>query len=114
MPHHLHSTCPIASVLDIIGDKWTLLVIRDLALGKQHFSELQQSPERIATNILSNRLTRLQESELIERFPSPVYSGKEAYRLTSKGKTLKPILKSLALWGLKNIEGTRLPDDVTL
>ena len=101
------SVCPVACTLDIIGDKWTLLVIRDLALGKSHFKEFSQSPERIATNILSDRLARLQDHGLVERFASTEHPGRDAYRLTKKGKTLRPILKSVLDWGLKNIDGTR-------
>lgn len=106
------SCCPVACTLDLIGDKWTLLVIRDLALGKSHFSEFQKSPERIATNILSNRLTRLLEYEIVEKYPSETIPGRDAYRLTKKGKTLKPILKSIFNWGIRYIEGTKSFDEM--
>ena len=103
---HKRSPCPIACSLDIIGDKWTLLIVRDLVLGRSHFREFISSPEQIATNILSNRLARLMEYELIEKFPSDEQPGREAYRLTEKGRTLAKIVKALADWGLENIAGT--------
>jgi len=100
------SCCPIACALDLIGDRWTMLIIRDLLLGRSHFKEFMASPEKIATNILADRLDRLVEHGLAERFLSPSVRGKEAYRLTPKGKSLKPIIKSLVKWGLDNLEGT--------
>ena len=100
------SCCPVACTLDLIGDRWTLLIIRDLLLGKSHFKEFRSSPEKIATNILTDRLGRLVDHELVERFPSMEVIGKEAYRLTSKGKTLGPIVESMMKWGLKHIDGT--------
>ena len=105
--NHMRSPCPIANTLDLLGDKWTLLVVRDLFLGRQHFKEFAASPERISTNILSERLSRLVESGLVERFPSPEQSARDAYRLTQKGMTLKPVLEAVKNWGLKNIEGTQ-------
>ncbi len=98
--------CPVACTLDLIGDKWTLLVIRDLMLGKAHFKEFVTSPERVATNILAQRLHRLSESGLVERYPSEVFPGREAYRLTAKGHSLRPLLEQMAVWGLEHIEGT--------
>lgn len=100
------SCCPVACTLDIIGDRWTMLVIRDLVLGRSHFKEFMASPEKISTNILASRLEKLLEYDMVERFPSPSVPGKEAYRLTKKGKSLKPLLKSIVAWGLANIEGT--------
>lgn len=75
-------------------------------LGRSHFKEFTQSPEKIATNILSNRLNRLIEHGIIERFPSTEHRGRDAYRLTKKGKSLRPLLNGIAKWGLENIEGT--------
>ncbi len=102
---HARSCCPIACTLDLLGDKWTLLVVRDLLLGRSHFKEFVASPEGIATNILADRLTRLVEQELAEKFPSPEQTGRDAYRLTAKGKSLKPVLQSIIHWGLKHIDG---------
>lgn len=100
------SCCPVACTLDLIGDKWTLLIVRDMLLGRTHFREFSASPERIATNILTDRLGRLVEAELVEKFPSPEQAGRDAYRLTEKGRTLEPLVQAMKGWGLKHIEGT--------
>jgi DNA-binding HxlR family transcriptional regulator len=100
------SPCPVACTLDIIGDKWTLLVIRDMMLGRSHFKDFAASPEGIATNILADRLSKLVETGLAQKYPSTESPGRDAYRLTKKGESLCPILKAVANWGLKNIPGT--------
>ena len=100
------SPCPVACTLDVIGDKWTLLVVRDLLLGRMHFKEFAASPEKIATNILSSRLAKLVEHDLVEKFPSEVYLGRDAYRLTKKGKSLRPVIGAMVKWGLEHVEGT--------
>ena len=105
---HTRSVCPVACTLDLIGDKWTLLVIRDLWSGKSHFKEFIDSPEHIATNILTDRLNRLSESGLVEQFPSEELPGRHGYRLTKKGKSLGPVLRAVTNWGLANIEGTEV------
>lgn len=103
---HARSCCPVACTLDIIGDKWTLLVVRDLLLGRSHFKEFANSPEGIATNILSDRLTRLVDHGLAEKFRSPDQPGRDAYRLTRKGKTLGPVVQVIMEWGLQQLAGT--------
>jgi DNA-binding HxlR family transcriptional regulator len=100
------SPCPVACTLDIIGDKWTLLVIRDMIFGRSHFKEFSQSPEGIATNILTDRLARLVEWDLAERYSSEEFPGRDAYRLTKKGESLRPIVLAIAKWGLEHIDGT--------
>lgn len=99
------SICPVACALDIFGDKWTLLLIRDMACGKTLFKEFSASPERIATNILADRLERLAVSGLAEPFV-PSAGGRNGYRLTSKGRSLLPVLTTIADWGLRHISGT--------
>jgi DNA-binding HxlR family transcriptional regulator len=104
------SPCPVACTLDLIGDKWTLLVVRDLFLGKARFGEFTASPEGIATNILAERLSRLMEAGLAERFRPADDPGagpaRDAYRLTERGRTLESVLRAVADWGLTHIEGT--------
>lgn len=102
------SHCPVACTLDLIGDKWTMLVIRDMFFGRTQYKEFLNSPEKIATNILASRLSRLVESGVAEKFPSPEYPGRDGYRLTEKGIKLKPILNQLADWGLEFIPDTRI------
>lgn len=104
-PTRRRSPCPVACTLDLIGDKWTLLVIRDLACGKSQFKEFTASPEKIATNILAERLNRLVGHGLIERFAAGEGS-REAYRLTPKGESLLPVVQAIADWGLKHLPGT--------
>ena len=100
--------CPVACTLDLIGDKWTLLVVRDLLCGKSQFKDFRASPEGIATNILSDRLERLVAQGLVERYPLSEGAGRLAYRLTDKGMTLEPMLQTIADWGLSQIEGTEI------
>jgi DNA-binding HxlR family transcriptional regulator len=103
----MRSPCPIANTLDILGDKWTLLVIRDLFAGKSTYSEFQSSPEHIPTNILANRLKRLADYGIIEKAPYQQRPVRYAYQLTVKGRSLAPVLKAISEWGTKNITGTQ-------
>lgn len=81
-------------------------MVRDLLLGKTLYKEFLGSPEGIATNILADRLKRLVEFEVIETFPSKESPGRAAYRLTQKGKALRPVVNSMVKWGLENLDGT--------
>lgn len=101
------SVCPIANTLDVIGDKWSLLVIRDLALGKKTYREFQESPEGIPTNILAERLKRLEHHGIIKKHPYQERPIRYAYELTKKGQALGPVLKEIVNWGLKYIPGTQ-------
>ncbi|HEV2692152.1 MAG TPA: helix-turn-helix domain-containing protein [Verrucomicrobiae bacterium] len=94
------SACPVACSLDIFGDRWTLLVIRDLFLGRSRFKEFTASPEGIPTNILTDRLERLLTHGTIEQIPAADGTKRLAYRLTEKGKALGPMLKAMRDWGL--------------
>lgn len=100
------SCCPITNVLDTLGDKWTLLVIRDLVLGKRYYQELMSSPERIASNILADRLKKLEAAGLIIRQAYQQRPARYEYLLTEKGKGLKPVLKALIAWGQEHYPGT--------
>lgn len=100
------SVCPIACTLDLVGDRWTLLVVRDLMSGKSHFKEFLASPEGIATNILAERLARLTDSGLAERYPSGDVGGRDAYRLTEKGRALRGLMAQMKAWGLRHVDGT--------
>ena len=109
-PHR--SSCPIACSLDLIGDRWTLLVIRDMMfLGKQRFEEFLESPEGISTNILANRLKSLEEMGLVEKHPYSNHPRRMNYQLTERGKSLRPVLKAIISWGMKHIPDTKIPDD---
>jgi len=101
------SPCPVACSLDLFGDKWTLLVIRDLMLGRGRFKDFTASPEGIPTNILSDRLGRLLKAGVIRQIPAADGGKRLAYQLTPKGNALRPILRSLRDWGLEWEPGTR-------
>ena len=104
---YARSFCPITNALDLLGDKWTLLIIRDLVLGKKQYQEFLSSPERIATNILADRLKRLQEAGIIVRKAYQRNPIRYEYVLTNKGDGLKSVLNVFASWGLENFPGTR-------
>ncbi|HVN96393.1 MAG TPA: helix-turn-helix domain-containing protein [Syntrophorhabdaceae bacterium] len=96
------SLCPISSALDLMGDKWTLLIIRDLLfLQKNTFKEFALSDEKIATNILSDRLSRLETLGIVSKTPDPQNKTINVYRLTQKGIDLMPILFEIVLWSDK-------------
>jgi len=100
----MRSPCPIANALDLLGDRWTLLVVRDLLLfGKRRFGELAASPERIPTNILTDRLRRLTADGIIEKTPYRERPVRHAYTLTAKGRDLFPVLRALIEWSAKHV-----------
>src|SRR5215472_16126586 len=94
------SPCPVAFSLDIFGDRWTLLVVRDLFYGRSRFKDFAASPETIPTNILTDRLERLLACGIIEQIPAEDGTKRMAYRLTKKGKALRPVLRTMRDWGL--------------
>ena len=101
------SPCPIAGALDLVGDRWTLLVIRDLLLyDKRRFAEFLSSPEGIATNILADRLVRLERCGLVERRQSADRSSRAEYHPTARGQDLAPVLRELIRWGQRHVPGT--------
>ena len=100
------STCPIARTLDLLGDKWTLIVLRDLFFGACYFDDFSKSPEGIATNILGDRLKKLERDGFVARAKDENDGRRVRYALTDRGKGLKPLLIAVARWGLENIEGS--------
>lgn len=104
------SPCPIANTLDLIGDKWTLLIVRDLLFfGKRQYRELAASPESIPSNILAERLKRLRQAGLIQKTPYQERPVRYAYALTASGAALKRVLLALIEWGNRHIPGTYRP-----
>jgi DNA-binding HxlR family transcriptional regulator len=100
------SVCPISSALDVLGDKWSLLIVRDLIMhGPRTYSQLLESPERISTNILASRLELLACLKLVERVNQDASSRNNAYRLTEGGAAIRPVLEELGKWA-----GTHLSD----
>lgn len=106
-PAPRRSACAVACSLDIFGDRWTLLIVRDLFLGRTRFKEFAASPEGIPTNILTDRLERLLAHRVIEQIPAADGTRRLAYRLTEKGKALGPVLKTIRNWGLAWDKSTR-------
>lgn len=105
------SSCPVACTLDIVGDKWTLLVVRDLALGKRHFEEFLESPEGIASNILTARLRMLQSLGYVAKRTDSDDRRKSIYEFTEQGESLRRLMRYLALWGLKHLPETEVPPE---
>ena len=100
------STCPVARTLDLVGDRWSLLVIRDLLGGTKRYGDLLASREHIPTNILAERLKRLERAVLLERVPYSEHPRRFEYRLTAEGKGLGRVVDALATWGLGHFPGT--------
>jgi DNA-binding HxlR family transcriptional regulator len=100
------SACAIANSLDIVGDKWSLLVVRDLLHGKRTYGELARSPEGIPTNILADRLKRLEGAGIIVSTPYQQRPVRYAYALTPKGSALGDVLLAFVRWGKQHIPGT--------
>jgi DNA-binding HxlR family transcriptional regulator len=100
------STCPVARTLDLVGDRWTLLVIRDLLGGGKRYGDLLASKEHIPTNILAERLKRLERAGLLERVPYSEHPPRFDYRLTAEGRGLGRAVDALAGWGLTHFPGT--------
>jgi DNA-binding HxlR family transcriptional regulator len=101
------SECAIANTLDLIGDKWSLLVIRDMLHGKRTYGELLDSPEGIPTNMLADRLKRLEQAGIITSAAYQERLVRYAYVLTEKGKALGEVLIAMVRWGKRHIPGTK-------
>ena len=109
------STCPISTVLEFVGDRWTLLVIRDLMFaGKRHFREFLQSEEAISSNVLADRLNSLVENAILTRRDDPTHAQKAIYSLTEKGLDLLPVLIAMSAWTQKYYPTTRRAEAVDL
>jgi DNA-binding HxlR family transcriptional regulator len=105
MKSEFRSSCPIASALDIIGDKWSLLLVRDmLTIKKKTFKEFSDSSEGIAPGILSSRLKWLEENGLLSKRKLPDNQKENIYLLTEKGIELAPVILELILWSYKNLK----------
>jgi len=97
------SECPVSISLETVGDRWSLLIVRDLMVrGLRTFKEFQQSVERIATNILTDRLRKLKSEDIITAETDPADRRRVSYRLTEKGIDLAPVLLELLVWGARH------------
>ncbi|HWI19176.1 MAG TPA: helix-turn-helix domain-containing protein [Vicinamibacterales bacterium] len=102
------SFCPVACTLDVLGDRWSLLVVRDVMRGKRRYAEFLESPEGIPTNILADRLKRLARKGVIKSHRYSQHPPRVEYELTPKGEDLRPIMRAMVEWGVR-YEGGRTP-----
>jgi len=109
MSRETRSGCPIATTLDIVGDRWTLVVLRDLFTGKKRFSEFLTSPENIATNVLTNRLALMEAAGLVTKRAYQQRPRRYEYALTAKGRDLLPVLQEMCRWANRHYSETWKP-----
>jgi DNA-binding HxlR family transcriptional regulator len=102
------SRCPVACTLDVLGDRWSLLIVRDLVRGKRRFAEFLASSEGIPTNILADRLKRLRTGGIIEARRYSEHPPRVEYALTPKGEDLRPVMRAMVDWGVRHAGG-RMP-----
>jgi len=113
MKKEFRSGCPISSALDVVGDKWSLLIIRDMLIKhKKTFKEISDSDERIAPSILSARLKLLESYKLIFKTKVPENKKENIYLLTKKGVRLTPIIIEFSLWGNSSMREFNEIDDI--
>jgi len=110
-PLEFRSACPIATTLDIVGDRWTLVLLRDLLTGKRRYSEFLESPERITTSVLAERLARMEALGLVVRSAYQQRPKRYAYDLTEKGHALLPVLQAMCRWANAHVPGTWRPPE---
>ena len=103
MPKRYDQACPVAKSLEIIGDRWTLLIVRDLLKGARRFQDLQASLTGIAPAVLSDRLKLMEEHGLVERRFYSEHPPRAEYLLTNKGKELGIVVGALASWGARHV-----------
>ncbi|MBI2518670.1 MAG: helix-turn-helix transcriptional regulator [Opitutae bacterium] len=104
------SGCPVANALDLLGDRWTLIVLRDLIFfGRREFGQFLGAGEGIATNILTDRLEKLCRSGLVARFDHPADGKKYVYRVTEMGLDLVPTMIELILWSASHLPAVKAP-----
>lgn len=102
--------CAVARALDVVGERWTLLIIRELFSRDSRYSDLRDGLPGIATNLLADRLRQLEANGIIESFRAPRPVGATVYRLTDRGRELKPVLQALAMWGVPLLQNSRAED----
>lgn len=105
------SACPVSRTLDVLGDRWSLLVVRDLMRGKRRFAEFAESKEAIPTNTLAERLKRLVRAGIAESHRYSEHPPRVEYVLTAKGEDLRPMMRAMVEWGVKHAGG-RLPEPI--
>lgn len=113
MAHRNNDKCPITFALDIFGDKWSLVILRDMFFkGKRYYGEFLLSAEKISTNILANRLSRMEAEGLISKTRDPDNATKYIYLLTQKGKALLPLMLEIIVWSSQYDPQPNAPDNI--
>jgi DNA-binding HxlR family transcriptional regulator len=107
MPRSYDQICPIAQTLDVVGDRWTILILRQLFFGDTKFSEFQKHLPGIPTRVLSERLKKLEEHAVIERRVYSQHPLRAGYALTPMGESIEPVLGAMAKWGMDNVLSPR-------
>ena len=105
------SGCPIATTLDLVGDKWSLVIARDMLIGKRRYGQFLASSEGITTNILADRLKRMEDFGLVSKQPYQEHPLRHEYALTPMGVSLLPVLQAMCRWGNRNIPDTWTPPE---
>jgi DNA-binding HxlR family transcriptional regulator len=110
MARNYHQYCPMAHALDMVGDRWELLIVRELLQGPKRYTDLADGLPGIGTNILAARLRDLEANGVLAKRTLPPPAASRVYELTDYGRELKPVMRELALWGARSL-GPPKPDD---
>jgi DNA-binding HxlR family transcriptional regulator len=110
MAKHYEQYCPIAHALDLVGERWSLLIVRELLNGPKRYTDLAGSLPRIGTNVLAARLKELERCGIVSKRRLPPPTPAQVYELTSYGLGLKQVVRELALWGVRSL-GAPTDDD---
>ncbi len=107
------SACPIATTLDVIGDKWTMLIVRDIGIfGRHRNKEMQEGKEGIPSNILADRLKSMHEHGIIRKLKYQQHPPRYEYHLTAAGEDLLPIARAMARWSVDHVAGVKVPGNI--
>jgi DNA-binding HxlR family transcriptional regulator len=104
--------CPVAHALDVVGDRWALLVVRELMLGPKRYTDLAEGLPGIGTNILAARLRDLEAAGVVTKKTLPPPAASRVYELTAYGQELKPVMRELALWGARSLGPPTAEDEL--
>jgi DNA-binding HxlR family transcriptional regulator len=104
--------CPLAHALDLVGERWALLIVRELMHGPQRYTDLAEHLPGIGTNILASRLRDLEQSGVVAKRKLPPPAASRVYELTDYGDQLKPVMRELSLWGARSLGPPRTDDEL--
>src|SRR5438552_11100694 len=112
MAKHYDQYCPVAHALDVVGDRWALLVVRELTKGPKRYTDLAEGLPGIGTNILAARLRDLEAAGVVTKKILPPPAASRVYELTDYGRELKPVMRELALWGARSLGPPTAEDEL--